>query len=162
MSPPVHSTTQLIIVGLIASAIAARFAWRSRSGVARFFLTILTLCFFVPTGILVAGMNPWLLDARYRTYLKFYWSLRQNMTHAEVIAVMNDFYPPDDVRSLPIIVQDSSSVLSFYMNPETKSEPNKEEIFIKMEEGRVTATRYIPDRSAQKDAAAISRPPQLK
>ena len=117
----------------------------------------MTLCFFVPTGILLAGRNPWLVDARYRNYLKFYWSIRQNMTHAEVIAVMNDFYPPHDVRLAPIIFEDNSSSLSFYMNPEDKSEPNTEGIFLKMEDGRVADTRYVPDRIVQKEPAAPPR-----
>jgi S-formylglutathione hydrolase FrmB len=158
MSPPVHSSTQLILVGLVASAIAARFAWRSRSGIARLFLIIMALCFFVPTGILLAGKNPWLVDARYRTYLKFYWSIRQNMTRAEVIAVMHDFYPPSDGRLAPIMIEDSSASLSFYMNPEDQSEPDTEGISLKMEDGRVTATKYIADRTPQKESAAPARP----
>lgn len=147
MSPPDHSSTQIIVVGLIASAIAGRFAWRSRSAVGRLVLITITLFFFVPTGILVTGMNPWLLDARYRTYREFYWSLRKNMTRAEVLAVMNDFYPPGDVRSCPTVVQDTAAKLGFYMNPEKKSQPTKEAIFLEMDEGRVTNTRYVPDRA---------------
>ena len=81
------------------------------------------------------------------------------MTHSEVIAVMNDFYPPSDVRLPPIIIEDKSSSLSFLMNPEGKSEPNQEEISLKMEDGRVIGTRYIPDRDVQKNGEAISRPP---
>ncbi len=162
MAPPDHSSTSMIIVGVVASAIAARFAWRSRSVIGQLFLIVITLCCLVPTGVLVAGMNPWLVDARYRTYLQFYWSIRRNMTHADVIAVMNDFYPQNDVRLPPIIIEDKSSSLSFLMNPEGKSEPNQEEISLKMEDGRVIGTRYIPDRDIQKNGEAISRPPILR
>ena len=102
-------------------------------------------------------MNPWLVDARYRTYLKFYWSIRQNMTHAEVMAVMTDFYPPNDVRSAPILIEDNSVSLSFYMHPEDKSEPNTEGIFLKMEDGRVLDTRYVADRNPEKEPAAPPR-----
>lgn len=159
MSSSFDSTTPVILVGLVASAITARFAWRSRSGIARLFLIPLALCFLMPTGVLVAGKIPWLVDARYRTYVQFYWSIRRNMTHAEVLALMHDFYPQDDLRSLPIMVENSSSALSFYMNPETKSEPNQEKISLKMEDGRVIGTKYTPDRDAQKNGVAISRPP---
>ena len=162
MTPPDPSSTPMIMAGVIPSVIAARFAWRSRSVIRQLFLVILTLCFLVPTAVLIAGMNPWLVDGRYRTYLKFYWSLRQNMTHAEVIAVMNDFYPPNDVRLPPMIIEDNSTSLSFYMNPEDKSEPNAEGIFLKIEDGRVIDMRYVPDRTPKKDAASISRPPQLE
>ncbi len=115
--------------------------------IGRLFLISITLCFLVPTAILITGMNPWLLDARYRTYLEFYWSLRKNMTRAEVMAVMSDFYPPGDVRLPPILTEDTATTISFYMNPEKQSEPNQERIFLKMEDGRITGTRYVPDRT---------------
>lgn len=159
MSPPSHSSTQIIIVGLVASLITARFAWQSRSAISRLFLITITLCFLVPTGIVINGMNPWLLDARYRTYREFYWSLRKNMSRTEVMAVMNEFYPPGEARSAPTMVEDTASRLGFYMHPEKKSEPTQEAIFLEMEEGRVTRTQYIPDRTQHKNVAEAFRPP---
>jgi hypothetical protein len=90
-------------------------------------------------------MNPWLLDARHRTYREFYWSIRREMTREEVMTVMNRFYPPGDERKSPITVENSGSQLSFRMDPEGKTEPKNETILIRMDDGRVTGVDYIPD-----------------
>lgn len=137
---------KIVIAGFIATLILGRLAWRSQSLSARLILTFLMLCFLVPTGVLTVGMNPWILDARYRTYREFFWSIRREMTREEVMAVMNSFYPPGEARKRPTTVSDSAYQLSFRMDPEGKTEPRNETILLRMDNGQVTGADYIPDR----------------
>lgn len=147
MSPTDHSMVKIVIVGCIATLILGRLAWRSRSLSARLIFTFLMLCLLIPTGMLTVGMNSWLLDARYRTYREFYWSIRHDMTREEVMAVMKGFYPPGEERKSPITVDNSASQLSFHMDPEDKAEPRNETILVRLEAGRVTGVDYIPDHA---------------
>ncbi len=137
-----HSLVQIVIAGLVASAIAGRLAWRSRTLTTRFLLTSLTMCFLVPSGILVAGMNPWLIDARLRTYRLFYWDIRNGMNRQEILAVMDRHYPAGESRTRPIFRQESITKLTFQLAAEGSAEPAKEEISLQMEEGRVIRKDY--------------------
>jgi hypothetical protein len=137
---------KIVIAGFIATLVVGRLAWRSQSLSARLVFTFLMLCFLVPTGVLTAGMNPWMLDARYRTYREFYWSIRREMTREEVMTLMSKLYPPGDERKSPITIENSAYRLSFHMDPEGKAEPRNETILIRMDDGRVTGVDYIPDR----------------
>ncbi len=132
----------IVIAGLVASAIAGIFVWRSRSFAGRLFSVLMTLCFLVPSGILLVGMNPWLVDARFRTYKLFYWNLRSGMSRQEVLDTMNRHYPAGAPRQRPFIRQDSASQLDFHMNPEQGAETDHDEISLEMEEGIVIRKSY--------------------
>jgi hypothetical protein len=139
------TTGEIAVAGLIAGLFVAVFAWRSRNLLVRLIWAVVALCILVPSGILTVGMNPWLVDARYRTYRLFYWSIQKGMTRDEVLALMNRTYPAGEDRLRPIIVDDSGSKLGFFMNPENAPEPDREGISVKMDDGRVVGKDYSRD-----------------
>jgi hypothetical protein len=93
-------------------------------------------------GILGVGRNPWLVDARYRTYMQFYWSLGKGMSREEVMAMLEKAYPPTGPRIRPRIIEDSGTRLGFHMNPENQPQPDHEAIYLKLEAGKVMGKSY--------------------
>ncbi|MEO5914216.1 MAG: hypothetical protein ABIS50_08290 [Luteolibacter sp.] len=145
MSTSTDSVTQVILVGLVAGVLFAIFAWRSTGITGRVFFGLVAACLLVPSGILIVGKNPWLIDARFRTFQIFYWNIRVGMSREEVLAEMRNWYPPDQSNKPPTIADDSATKLEFFMTPESTAEPDHEGIVLKMQDGRVMGKEYAPD-----------------
>ena len=145
MNSSSDTTTQVILVGMLAGLLLATFAWRSRRMVTKVFWGLVAACFLIPSAILFIGRNPWLVDARYRTFQLFYWNIRMDMSRQEVIAEMQNWYPPDEPRMAPKIEEDSADKLEFKMNPESNTLKDHEGIVLKMQEGRVIGKSYEAD-----------------
>ncbi|MES2997128.1 MAG: hypothetical protein V4733_10005 [Verrucomicrobiota bacterium] len=120
-------------------------AWLARSSALKAIMVVLALIFLLPAGYLFVGLNPWLVDSRFRTYRAFYRDIEVGMTRDQVLAVMERRYPADGLRKRPKIMDDTSQRLGFFMNPETSREPNCEGIFLALEGGRVTKIVYSAD-----------------
>lgn len=137
MPSPNDTNTQVMLIGLIASGIAAVFAWRSRSGFGRLVMALVALCLLAPSAIIFVGQNPWLIDARSRTFQTTYWYIRIGMGRDEILAEIRSLYPPNGERKPPIILEDSATSMQIQMNPEESSQPSREIITLKMQDGRV-------------------------
>lgn len=142
MNSTSETITQVILASLVAGILLATVAWRSRSGVAKVFLGLAAACFLVPGAILFLGRNPWLIDARYRTFQLFYWNIRIGMSRGEVLTEMRNWYPTDQQRMAPEILADSAGRLEFRMNPESETAEDHEGILLKMQDGRVVEKSY--------------------
>lgn len=145
--PATHiNMNHLVIAGLVISIIVGWLAWRSSGVISRLLMLALAIALLVPSTILGIGMNPWLVDARYRSYRQFYWSIQRGMSRQEVMDGMERRYPLTGPRKRPNLLEDSATSLSFAMHPETAGEPNRETIALKMQAGEVTGKNYLPDR----------------
>ncbi len=132
------TNTQVMLIGFIASGIAAFFAWRCRGGFSKLFMILLTLGLLTPTAIIFVGKNPWLIDARHRTFQTTYWFIRIGMSRDEVLAEIRSLYPPNGERKPPIIVEDSSTSMQIQMHPERAEEANSHNLItLKMQDARV-------------------------
>ena len=145
MNSTSESITQVILVGLLAGLLLATFAWRSQRMVTKAFLGVVAACFLVPSAILFIGRNPWIIDARYRTFQLFYWNIRMDMSRQEVIAEMQNWYPADQPRMAPKIKEDSADKLEFEMNPESETKMDHEGIVLQMQGGHVIGKSYETD-----------------
>ena len=145
MNSSSETITQVIIVGLLAGLLLATLAWRSRRMITKVFLGLVAACFLVPSAILFIGRNPWLIDARYRTFQLFYWNIRMDMSRQEVIAEMQNWYPADQPRMAPKIKEDSVNKLEFEMNPESETKMDHEGIVLQMQGGHVIGKSYETD-----------------
>jgi hypothetical protein len=132
----------LVMAGLAIALIAGWLAWRCRGFFTRLVLAVVALAFLGPSVILGVGRNPWLVDARYRTYMQFYWSLGKGMSREEVMAMLEKAYPPTGPRIRPRIIEDSGTRLGFHMNPENQPQPDHEAIYLKLEAGKVMGKSY--------------------
>jgi hypothetical protein len=103
------------------------------------------LVFLAPAGCVVLVLFPELVDGRFRTYKAFYHDIHAGMTRDQVLAAMERRYPAGGKRKRPTIMSNTSTNLSFFMNPETSREPNCEGIFLMLDGGRVTNVVYSPD-----------------
>ncbi|MES2476959.1 MAG: hypothetical protein V4640_14340 [Verrucomicrobiota bacterium] len=146
MQTTAHSIDQVIIVGIIAGLAFAIFACRSQRFVMRLLLVLLALGLLLPSGILLAGRNPALIDARYRNYRFFYWSLGTGMSRDEVLTSLKKWYPPGKEVLKPHVVTDNVSRLEFVMDPGPSGQPRNERIVLKMEAGLVVGKEYAKDR----------------
>ncbi|MES2661369.1 MAG: hypothetical protein V4689_22300 [Verrucomicrobiota bacterium] len=144
MTTPTDTISQVILIGLAAGILMAIFAWRSARFASRIFLAGVAICLLVPSSILFVGRNPWVIDARFRTFQLFYWNIRIGMSRDEVLAEMREWYPPDQLRKLPTLAEDSATQLKIRMTPETPAEPTPEGIILKMQDGRVIGKDYSP------------------
>lgn len=108
-------------------------------------LLLLVPVLLAPAGLLAAIYNPWLVDARFRTFRQFYHDIRPGMTREDVLVAMERRYPEGGPRKRPTIMVDEPEHLGFFMNPETEREPNCEGIFLGLKGGRVTTVGYGED-----------------
>jgi hypothetical protein len=142
MNTTSENITQVIVVGLLAGLVFGILAWRSSRFFARCLLGMVAAALLIPSSILFLGRNPWIIDARYRTFQLFYWNIRMDMSRQEVIAEMRNWYPTDQPRMLPKLIQDSADKMEFQMNPESETAQDHEGIILKMLEGRVVDKSY--------------------
>ncbi|RYD45402.1 MAG: hypothetical protein EOP85_08985 [Verrucomicrobiaceae bacterium] len=141
-----HNLDQLVIAGLVIGLLAGWLAWNSQQVLSRLLLLAFSLTLLIPSAILGVGMNPWLVDARFRSYRLFYWSIQRGMSREEVMANLDKRYPSGGERTRPTILTDSGTRLEFAMSPENTKEPDSETISLKMEAGKVMGKEYLPDR----------------
>lgn len=153
-----HNMDQLVVAGLLISLFAGWVAWRSQSVLSRLLLLALSISLLIPSAILGVGMNPWLVDARYRSYQLFYWSIQRGMDRTEVMASLDTRYPVDGLRLKPRITEDSATRLSFVMNPEKSPDPDRETITLKMEAGKVVGKEYLRDTEGTKKPGTTTVP----
>lgn len=158
MSETHHNPDLLIVAGLVIAFLAGWVSWRSQSVLTRLLLLGLSIGLFIPSAILGLGMNPWLVDARYRSYRLFYWDIQRGMDRAEVLASLDRRYPLDGPRLKPRVQEDSATRLSFIMNPEKLPDPDRETIIVTMEDGKVLGKEYLPDNVAEKKPGTSTAP----
>jgi hypothetical protein len=144
MSFGIHPIVFAAIVGGIFAFIAGLIAIRCTSTAIRLLMSLLALL-LLPTGLMIAGLNPWLVDARFRAYRSFYRDIESGMTRQQVMELVHRHYPTGGPRRTPNIVTDSPTNLGFFMNPEGSREPNCEGIFLTLTDGRVTNVSYSAD-----------------
>jgi len=145
MLTSVHPVVLAAAVGAVLALVALIVAWIARSSAVKAAMTVLALVALIPAAFMVLAMNPWLVDSRYRTYRAFYRDIQLGMTRDEVIALIDRHYPLTGARQRPKVLNDDSSSLGFFMNPEKSREPNCEGVFLTMTNGRVAIKMYSPD-----------------
>ena len=111
----------------------------------RLALVTIGVLLLVPSAFLVAALNPWLTDPRFNTYRTFYRDIEVGMTRADVLDLIDHHYPASGKRQRPDVMDDTSTHLGFFMNPEHSQEPNCEGIFLSLLDGRVVNKSYSPD-----------------
>lgn len=134
----------VVFIGIVASVILGFIAKNAQNWFPRLFFSLATLVVVVPTVIIIAGQNPWVIEPRYRAYKQFYWSIGRAMTRENVMEELDKRYADGSGRLRPTIVQDSDDRLCFHMNLEGGGGIEGEEILLKMEAGRVVGKEYLP------------------
>jgi hypothetical protein len=145
MSFGVHPFILIAVGGALAALVAIVIACRAKSGLVTAMMVVLALVFIAPAGYVFVALHPELVDGRFRTFKAFYGDIRVGMTREQVLAAMEQRYPTNGTRKRPKIMDDTSTSLGFFMNPETSREPNCEGIFLTLEAGRVTKIVYSAD-----------------
>jgi hypothetical protein len=133
--------TVVAFLALVAGAAAGR----ARSGRGRALMVVLGMVFLLPAAGMCLAFHPEFSDGRFWTYKAFYRDIQTGMTRDEVFAALDRRYPKLGARQPPMVMGDQPMSLSFFMNPETSSEPNCEGIFLTLDKGRVTRKVYSPD-----------------
>ena len=114
--------------------------WLKRS-----LLILVALILLAPSGLVLMIHMPELVDARYRSYKRFYNDIQPGMTRSEVMELVDRHYPLDGKRLRPKVMEDSEIKLGFFMNPEGEHGPSCEGIFMTMQEDRVVKKHYSKD-----------------
>ena len=130
------------VASLFAILLAAWLIKRSRD------LSILGRVAGLTLGLALAALcavylwfiNPWLHDARFRTYARFFNDIKSGMTEAEVLNLLEQHYPTADTIERPRIAWRDGASLGFFMDSHSC-----EGVFLNLEHGRVTKRRYSTD-----------------
>ena len=140
---PIFLVPLLTLVGAIVCAVCAM---RVAKWTQRIVLFAIALVLLVPPAFVVTAFFPELVDARFRTYKRFYRDIEIGMTRAEVNQLMGRHYPPDGKRGEPSVIEDSENRLDYFMDPEAgRSQPNCEGIFLEMKDDKVVGKSYSRD-----------------
>lgn len=140
-----YSITPFIIFGAAKGLLFGYLTFKCPSGVKRVTgLAVATLLVF-PGAFLALAKYEQYLDPRYRAFRAFYNSIEVGMTKEDVFDLIKKHYSTSSKRRAPIILENTQNRLKFFMNPEAKTEPNCEGIFLKILENRVTEKEYSPD-----------------
>jgi hypothetical protein len=145
MNSGVHPYMLIVAFGGLAALVAIVIACRTKRGIVTVVMIVLALAFIVPAGYVFLMFHPELVDGRFRTYKRFYRDIQMGMTREQVLAAMEHHYPANGPRQRPMIIDDTTRGLAFFMNPETSHEPNCEGIFLTLEAGHVTRMSYSAD-----------------
>jgi hypothetical protein len=145
MSFGAHPIVLIAVIGALAALILIVLASRAKSRAGVALLVLLALVFSAPGGFLFVAFHPEWVDARFRTYKRFYRDIQIGMTREQVFAAMENRYPQSSPRKRPTIMNDTPEGLGFFMNPETSREPNCEGIFLTFEAGSITKIVYSAD-----------------
>jgi hypothetical protein len=141
----VHPVVLAAAIGGCVALLALGIAWLVRSSTVKAMMIVLALVSLLPGAYLFVGLNPWLVDSRFRTYRAFYKDIEIGMTREQVLAALERRYPANGQRKRPMVLHDTAEGLGFFMNPETSREPNCEGIFLTLVGGRVTKIVYSAD-----------------
>ena len=141
LSPSLTVVALLGIVAALALIVGAIRKDRWKRGI----LLALGVALLVPSSFFALGLNPWLVDARFRTFRSFYYDIEVGMSRAEVMNLVHQHYPDSGKRQRPSIVYDEQARLGIFMNPEHTREPNCEGVFLALEEGSVVSKSYSAD-----------------
>jgi hypothetical protein len=129
----------------IAAILTVFFVFRASRVFVRVVLAVIAVACALPLVLLLAALKPELVDVRFRTYKNFYADIKEGMTRGEVLAAMEQRYPPGGSRQRPHIARDEPFRLDFFLNTESPSEASCEGIFLDFEGGRVSKKQYSPD-----------------
>ena len=139
---PIFLVPLLTLVGAVVCIVCAvRVAkWSKRVA-----FLVVALVLLVPPAFVTVAVFPELVDARFRTYKRFYRDIEVGMTRAEVDQLIARHYPPNGKRGEPFVCEDFENRLSFLMDPEGDRHPNCEGIQLTMKDGKVVEKSYTPD-----------------
>lgn len=129
----------LAVIWLLVLAVRSRHP--ARNGL----LLALGLGLALPAAALGVLINPWLYEARFAAYHRFYRDIKTGMTSSEVLTLMEQHYPAGGPRGRPMIMENTTQRLGFFMNPEHVREPNCEGIFLGLQSGVVVSKSYSAD-----------------
>lgn len=141
----VHPVILIGVASAVVALVAVVIACRTSHGLIRLLAFVVTLVALIPAAYLVAALNPWLVDARFRTYRAFYRDIEVGMSRADVQKLLAEHYPTNGVRGFPTTVYDDATQLGFFMNPEHSREPNCEGIFLSLSNNIVVSKSYSAD-----------------
>jgi hypothetical protein len=145
MSPLALLLAAFGVGSLVTALVALVLAIRLRQRTTRILLALAVPVFILPAVYILPVFLPDLLDGRFRTYRAFHRSLHPGMTRAEVWKAMDRHYPGHGPRRRPKTIADTPAVLQFFMDPETRTEPNCEGIFLTLTNDRVLRVDYSAD-----------------
>lgn len=145
MSSSTHPVFVLAALGLVGAVIMLATVFRVHHRGLKLALVLFALAMLTPAGLVLMALHPEWTDARIRTYKDFYEGLQLGMTRAEVMDVKARLYPADGPRTVPTIIAEDETSLSFFMHPEEETEPNCEGILLTFAEGKLKSKTYSPD-----------------
>jgi len=145
MTLGLHPFVLIAAVALLGAALAAVLAYQVSSWRKRIVLIMVTLVLATPTALVCVALKPELVDGRFRAYQRLYRDIEVGMTRAEVMQLVDQQYPADGKRARPKVWEDTDTQLCLFMNPERRTEPSCEGIFLTLSEERITAKEYSRD-----------------
>ena len=140
-----HPLLLIAAVTLIGALVCLIFACIASHWLKRGVLIVAALFLLTPSGVALMVLKPELIDGRYKTYKQLYGDIDIGMSRAQVMTLVDQYYPSGGKRLRPTIVEDSDKKLSFWMNPEDSTEPNCEGIFLRMQNNKVVRKSYARD-----------------
>ncbi len=141
----VHPIILIGVTSAVVALIAVITACRTSKGMVRMLAFVTTLIALVPAISLIVALNPWMADARFRTYRAFYQDVEVGMSKADVQKLLAEYYPTNGARGYPQTVYDDATQLGYFMNPEHSREPNCEGIFLSLSNSIVVSKSYSAD-----------------
>lgn len=145
MSSSIHPIFILAALGVVASIILLITVFKVRNAGLKVLLVLVAMLTLAPTGLVVLAVYPEWVDARFRSYKRFYAEIQPGMTRDEVMAAQARIYPGNGPRKSPRIIMEDATNLTFFMHPEDSAEPNCEGILLAFKDGKVTSKTYSPD-----------------
>ncbi len=136
---PIALITTVSLLGTIVCILFACFASR---WLIRVTLIMLALVLLLPSALVGISLKPELIDGRLRTYKRFYRDIQVGMPRDQVLELIDQHYPFDSPRYPPMVIKDTQSNLSFFMNSEGVIEPYCEGIFLTMQKDIVVKKKY--------------------
>ncbi len=133
------------VLGSLTVAVLLVIVVRSRHPVRNGLLLALSLGLALPAAAFGVLINPWLYEARFAAYHRFYRGIKTGMTTTDVLSLMERHYPAGGPRARPTIMENTTQRLGFFMNPEHVREPNCEGIFLSVQNGVVISKGYSAD-----------------
>lgn len=141
----VHPVILIGVSSAVVALIAVITACRTSNGMVRLLSFTVSLVAMIPAIFLIVALNPWMTDARFRTYRAFYRDIEVGMSKADVQKLLTEHYPTNGARGYPQTVYDDDTQLGYFMNPEHSREPNCEGIFLSLSNSIVVSKSYSAD-----------------
>ena len=140
-----HPLFSIAAVALIGAVACLNFACLASNWIKRGILIVAALILLAPSGVALIYLKPELVDGRYKTYKQLYGDIEVGMSRAEVMTLVDQYYPSGGKRLRPKVLDDSDHKLTFFMNPEESNKPNCEGIFLEMQDDAVVIRSYVRD-----------------